>query len=251
MFWFGNRKKGEEWSFVDDEFGEVRVKPNVRSRRLRIRALVDGLSVSAPVGTSEWSVKECIEEHRAQLRRMVANTRSRSVLLIDAEHPLRGLTFVTSFVGEASLKVFRFTLREGVLTVAYPSGMDLSTEQSQRLIKKGVEHYLRLEAKRVLPSRVAALAAKWGFEYDDVKIQSSNSRWGSCSTRRGSGHHINLSMYLLLVPEAELVDYVVLHELCHTVEMNHSARFWALMDRVTEGRSKALRSRLGRYRCAL
>ena len=90
------------------------------------------------------------------------------------------------------------------------------------------------------------LAAAHGFDYRGVKIQPSCTRWGSCSARRD----INLSYYLMLVPP-HLADYVMLHELCHTREMNHSPRFWALLDQFTGGKAHALREELKRYRCSL
>ena len=76
-----------------------------------------------------------------------------------------------------------------------------------------------------------------------MKINSSRGRWGSCSARKD----INLSYYLVLLP-FRLIDYVLLHELCHTREMNHSERFWQLLDRFTGGKALALRKELKEYR---
>lgn len=104
---------------------------------------------------------------------------------------------------------------------------------------------LRREAKADLPRRVAELAHLHGFSYAGLTIRDAKTRWGSCTGR----NTISLSLYLMQVPE-HLRDYVILHELCHTVHHDHSPRFWALMDRVTNGRAHALRSELRRYHTA-
>ena len=95
---------------------------------------------------------------------------------------------------------------------------------------------LRHEALRVLPKRLAALAARYGFSYTRVTVRDMRTRWGSCSSER----RISLALSLMTLPE-HLIDYVLLHELCHTVEMNHSQQFWLLMDRVTDGQAQKLR----------
>lgn len=101
---------------------------------------------------------------------------------------------------------------------------------------------MRSEAKATLPQRVALLAQAHGFSYTSVTIRPSKTRWGSCS-----GHNsISLSLYLMRVPQ-HLRDYVILHELCHTVHHNHSDQFWQLMDKVTQGNAKSLRKELRQY----
>jgi predicted metal-dependent hydrolase len=102
---------------------------------------------------------------------------------------------------------------------------------------------LRARAKEILPPMVARLAAEHGFRYGAVRIKLTRSRWGSCTAR----DDINLSISLAALPE-HLAEYVVLHELCHTVHKNHSPRFHALLDSVTGGQDRALRKELGRYR---
>lgn len=83
---------------------------------------------------------------------------------------------------------------------------------------------LRKEAKKILPQRLEELAKKHGFKYEKVAIKNAKTRWGSCSYR----NNINLNLHLARL-DSDLVDYVILHELCHTIEKNHSARFWALL----------------------
>ncbi len=101
---------------------------------------------------------------------------------------------------------------------------------------------LRQEARRLLPPRVEELAAQYGFSYGRVSIRASRTRWGSCSYR----NDLSFSLFLMSQPE-HLRDFVILHELCHTVHHNHSAAFHALLDRCTGGREAELRSELRRY----
>ena len=101
---------------------------------------------------------------------------------------------------------------------------------------------LRRNAKIVLPPRLYMLSMKHGLPYEQLKINSSKGRWGSCSAKK----HINLSCYLMLLP-SHLIDYVLLHELAHTKEMNHSEKFWALLDKLTDGKAKALRKELMQF----
>lgn len=77
-------------------------------------------------------------------------------------------------------------------------------------------------AKADLPLRVAGFARRLGVSYGSVTIRHQRTRWGSCT---GAGN-LNFNCLLMLAPEP-VRDYVVVHELCHRLEMNHSARFWA------------------------
>jgi predicted metal-dependent hydrolase len=105
------------------------------------------------------------------------------------------------------------------------------------------EEELRRKAKAFLPGELERLSKIHGLIYSQLKIRKSKTRWGSCSSKRS----INLSFYLILLPE-HLIEYVILHELCHTIEMNHSPAFWALLDRCTGGQSKQLKRELSAYR---
>ncbi len=82
-------------------------------------------------------------------------------------------------------------------------------------------------AKQVIPEKVAYYARLMGVTYGRITIRKQKSRWGSCS-REGN---LNFNCLLMMAP-AEVLDYVVVHELSHRLEMNHSAKFWAQVEKV-------------------
>ncbi len=88
----------------------------------------------------------------------------------------------------------------------------------EELARKAVIH---------IPERVRYFAPIVGVRYGNITIRNQRSRWGSCS---GKGN-LNFNCLLMLTP-AHVIDYVVVHELCHRLEMNHSPRFWAQVERV-------------------
>ena len=82
-------------------------------------------------------------------------------------------------------------------------------------------------ARIVIPARVRYYAELIGVDYGRVTVRNQKTRWGSCSTKG----NLNFNVALMRAP-IEVLDYVVVHELCHRIEMNHSGRFWSEVERV-------------------
>lgn len=229
---------------IEADFGKIDFVRNSRSKYIRVRILVDGLQVSIPVGVSEKEAISFINSKKNSIlskqKKLQVKKENHSLDLI-FEKTIQTLTFEV-VVKPVERKDIFFALKDSILTIEFPVRGDLKSDSAQTHCWKGINYFLRKEAKRLLPERTKQLAGKYGFYFTDVKIQSSKTRWGSCSRARS----INLSMYLMLLP-SHLIDYVILHELCHTKEMNHSDKFWAWMDRVTDKKSKDLRLELKKY----
>lgn len=114
-------------------------------------------------------------------------------------------------------------------------------EKIQAAISHDLPEIDRDFATKKLTHRLNELSSLYGFTYNRVFIRNQKTRWGSCSAK----NNINLNMNLVRLPK-DLIDYVILHELVHTREKNHSKVFWAELNKVVSDAGK-LKSRLREY----
>lgn len=210
-------------TLTDNEFGAVRVKRVHGAQYVRLRIAADGtLTATLPKRAPLRLVAQLINDSRDELRTLVKDTSEKhgreyaSGQRIGASHILQ----IDVAEGPASAK-----LRGLVIAITIPP--DATDELVQATAKQGVIKALKKEASAYLPRRLARLAEQHGFTYASVRYGNAKSRWGSCSAE-GT---ISLNIALMTTPP-ELIDYVLLHELCHTQEMNHSTVFWELMTAV-------------------
>lgn len=101
---------------------------------------------------------------------------------------------------------------------------------------------LRRRAKAELPPRTAELARQLGFTFRSITVRATRTKWGSCSAR----NDLSLSVFLVTLPP-HLCDFVIVHELCHTLHKNHSPQFHAEVDRCLGGREREYAAELRRY----
>ncbi len=206
----------------DKEFGDITVRRNGLAKNVTIRVGTDGqFVVSAPRLTPLFYIKSVIATSRHALNDLAQHS-STNHLYTDGRRIGKHHTIAvvrTDMVTEPTVTVERSTI-----VVKLRPGSDLAARDVQRRIRETIIVVLRREAKQFLPGRLAALAAEGGFQYDHIRFSHAAGRWGSCSSR-GT---ISLNIALMKLPDA-LIDYVLIHELCHTRHMNHSAVFWELV----------------------
>lgn len=133
-------------------------------------------------------------------------------------------------------------VRNGEILISYPMAIHYRSDEVQEFTKRAIEVAWKIEAEAILPKRLETLARQLGFQYGKLTIKNTRSKWGSCSSR----NDIQLSVQLMRLPD-HLIDYVIIHELCHIKHKNHGERFHALLSSLTEGRHLSLRRELKGY----
>lgn len=222
--------------FDDKELGRVIIRLNPRAKSYSVKIKNGEIYAVMPeYGSLEYMIS-IILKNKGKIKSILDSQPKHSV--INENSVIKTASFQVN-IYRCERENFYMSLKNGILNIACPNFTDFNRNEIQEILNNMLISAMRHEAKRLLPQRALALARKFGFSFKQIKINSSKSRWGSCSTSK----NINLSLFLMRLPW-HLIDYVILHELCHTIEMNHSERFWALMDKVTDNKAKALRAEL-------
>ena len=127
-------------------------------------------------------------------------------------------------VERTPLSILRTEERHGSLYLSIP--LSVSARELMPLAHERVGLWLKQQAHLVFHERVRSLNESFGFAVRSVTIKEMKSRWGSCSV----GGRLNFNWRMILAP-LPVLDYLVVHELAHLEEMNHSARFWGVVRR--------------------
>ena len=225
--------------FDDKLLGRVIIRTNPRARRYIVKIDRGKVVGVMPKQGNEEELLAFILSNKQKLREKLDE--AKPLPLLDESCRLETETFKVCIV-RSPVKEFHLFLKKGLLLITCPLKTDFADEDVQETLRQMLISALRHDAQKYLPARLKALAKKYGFEIGAIRINSSRTRWGSCS----EGKNINLSCHLMQLPW-HLIDYVLLHELCHTREMNHSPRFWAWMDKVTHQQAQKLRQELKQY----
>jgi predicted metal-dependent hydrolase len=194
----------------------------IRSRRKTLALIVkpDGsLIVRAPLRTSQNTIREFIEKNTQWIQKKQAEA-----LAVTSPLPRQYLS------GEN----FLYLGTDYPLEIVRDQRTALHLEECFKLAEAANGHaaeafqlWYRQRAKELLPERVELFAEQNSFQYQRIKINSARTRWGSCS----AGGSLNFSWRLMMAP-LDVIDYVVVHELAHTVVHNHSRKFWKKVESI-------------------
>jgi len=225
--------------------GNIKFRRDRRSRKIRITVrsrhdITVTMPVTLPFAVAETFVTEKSDWIIRSLDRLDEQAGFRELFHENSRFSTRSHELLVSKSEQAKSTV---RIVKSKIHVKYDCTKDVSDPEIQKFIITAIESALRKEAKTYLPGRVEELANKFGLKFKRVFLKNAKTRWGSCS----SEGNVNLNIHLMRLPD-RFIDYVILHELAHTVEMNHSPRFWKLLDSFLGEDSKKIRKEMKAYR---
>ncbi|MCY3781235.1 MAG: SprT family zinc-dependent metalloprotease [Chloroflexi bacterium] len=208
---------------------EYTVRHSRRAKGIIVKfSLENGLEVVYPHGRKSPAAEEVL---RAKSRWIIANirrardengSRFRRMYAEGELFLIRGEPMPLKLSASAGLVKPTARLSGARFEVRVPPG---PTNLDRERLRDAVLRFYRELAKAYLPPRVAQLAAEYDFTYNKLRIKNQKTRWGSCSAKG----NINLNLRLMMAP-VDAIDYVIIHELCHLEELNHSPKFWLLVE---------------------
>lgn len=209
----------------DEEFGDIEIR-RVRGAFIRIKVQPDGKMIAQlPYFVPLREVTKLLDRSRKNLRET-----------LQKKSPKKNYESGDR-IGKSHKLLIQKGATEGVKLKKLEIIISITEKTSEsariQLVKDGIAKALRKEAKAYLPRRLKFLAQQNGFSFNQIRLTHAKSRWGSCSSR-GT---ISLNIMLMTLPN-ELIDYVLLHELTHTIHMNHSPKFWVDLEKICTSAKK-------------
>jgi predicted metal-dependent hydrolase len=205
----------------------INVRTSSRARRLRLVSGIRGVEAVVPAaGYDEGKLQEFVQYKRdwiiktasyySKLREKTGHTESNVVYYLGKRY---------------SVRLVKDRLVSAVVSDAL--GMATFHVTDMRRYKREIEQWYKEQTAKVIAEHLPPLSARLGLSYNKFTVKRQKSRWASCSKKR----NLNFNLLLSAAP-AEVIDYVIVHELCHIAEMNHSKRFWQLVEFADPGYRK-------------
>lgn len=196
---------------------DYQIKRSSKSISLRISINHKGqVIVSAPKFFPEFMIRKFVQAQEAWIESNLAKVKKNQLPVKSDELYIFDKKYQVTINNTASK--MGISAKGDQLVVA-----NLSAKSDSK-IQKQIEEFLKKTANKYIATRTAMLAKKMGITYNKITLREQSSRWGSCS----SHGNLNFNWRLVHYP-VPVIDYVIIHELAHRLEMNHSKKFWEIV----------------------
>ncbi|MGM0498287.1 MAG: M48 family metallopeptidase [Bacteroidota bacterium] len=198
------------------------------------------IKVSLPQHIPYHTAKKFVMENRLLIQNKMESINGRLTLFESTSEFKTMWHTLRLHPGESSTSYYN--IDNHFITVNYPHKLPVQHPEIQKTVRDAIEKTLRMEAKIYLPRRLHEFALKYKFNYNKVFVKNLKTLWGSCSHQ----NNINLNIHLMRLPR-HLIDYIILHELTHTIIKNHSTSFQNLLNSIIDGNIEEMKHELHKY----
>lgn len=189
------------------------------TRNLRIAIKSGAIRVSVPYGVPQVIAEKFVESKKDWIRQ------HHTPLELLHHGDRIGKSYSISFIKNATSDKISTRISTNTINVKIPNDRDDTDREVQKSARKAAEKALLKQAQVLLPQRLEYIAHKHAISYTSCTVKKLKSRWGSCDTK----NNIVLNSYLIQL-DWHLIDYVIYHELTHTLFPHHQATFWAHLE---------------------
>lgn len=202
------------------DIGDVEFSKNPRAKSIRIHINGSKVKVTYPRYVSRLlaksyviSKKTWVNQHRTTSHTFYSGD------LIGKQHKL--------VLENTNSEKFTSKTSDDTLLVKVPAKIGQQSLLAQSKIKKKIEQILKTECEDLITKRVKDIAYENILNFKSINYKKLTRRWGSCDNK----HNVIINIYLVQLPW-DLINYVIVHELAHTVELNHSPKFWQIVESI-------------------
>lgn len=196
---------------------DYQIKRSSRSLSLRISINAKAeVVVSAPKFMPEFMIRKFVEAQKTWIETNLTKVKKNQIPVKTNELYIFDKKYQV-VINDQAEKMGIFVRGEKIF-------VNNLSKKSQAKIKQQIEDFLKKTASKYIATRAQILAKQMNINYQRISLRQQSSRWGSCSSKG----NLNFNWRLVHYPPA-IIDYVIIHELAHRLEMNHSKKFWAIV----------------------
>lgn len=207
---------------------QVSFRRSKRARHLRLQMDNEGkMTLVAPWLTPKWTINSFLKKHTNWIEKQLKKIEKQRKLRPEFNYRTGDVFYyfgepITLEVKPSDRKRPTIKIRENQMLINLHRNINKS--DGVTTVKKTIEQFYRKKAEEVIHDRLQFFNEHYDFKYNRVTLRNQKSRWGSCSRL----NNLNFNWRLIMAP-IEVIDYVIVHEMCHLKEMNHSPRYWRLV----------------------
>lgn len=225
--------------------GDVSVirKSNVKNYSFRLKPFAP-ITVTAPLRASKKSIVRVIKNKERWIveKKKIIKEIENSKTIFQDKSVFKTYNHTINVFVDSNVDKCKIVKSDSVVNITLTDSKILDTESGQKGVAKVINDILKLEAINYIPGRLAYYSGTYGFIYNKVSFRNNKTNWGSCSIEG----NLIFNIQLMRLPE-ELIDYVILHELTHTIHHNHGKDFHKKLLEICPNK-KLLEKELKEYR---